>query len=392
MKRYLFLLIFFISVTGCHAGEPAVEWPIGEVIEERSSERDCPPLRSDAADPDEVPFILYEYLACRADDGENLVFSPAAIYIALADLADDLDGADAQAIAEMLGHDSPQQLVQQAQDFREELLERRPRGASRSPSVFQDYEIAEEDPERLWKALGVEFFSIECASSPPCHWHPQNGRWSESFLDDAQLPGEDADDVSRIQGFVLRGQWHRSSGVESSREFHIDEDEAIETTAYPAIPHQLGGDDDVTLIQRQTTGEEFAYIAIKSTTHTLPEIEQMLSSTIVGDWIASLEHNSHHTGAGVGFPAFDVEQTVDLEETFALPTALQNTTRLALTLEGMNFPETVELEYPQGLSPGLGGTFRDPPLSLNQPFIFLVYDHTSESIVVMGRIVDPTAE
>ena len=391
MKRYIFLLIFFIAATGCHAGEPAVEWPIGEVIEERSSERDCPPLRSDAADPDEVPFILYEYLACRADDGENLVFSPAAIYIALADLTDDLDGADAQAIAEMLGHDSPQQLVQQAQDFREELLERRPRGASSSPSVFQDYEIAEEDPERLWEALGVEFFSIQCASSRPCHWHPQNGRWSESFLDDAQLPPEEAGDITRIQGFVLRGQWYRQ-GVEGDREFHVDKDKSVEVTTFSTIPHQLGGDTDVTLIQRQTLGEEFAYIVIKSTTHTLPQIEEMLSSSTVGDWIDSLEHNHRRTGAGVAFPAFDIEETVDLEEPFALPTPLQNTTRLALTLEGMNYPDTVELKYPDDLAHPFDGTTRDPPLDLNQPFVFLVYDHTSESIVVMGRIVDPTAD
>lgn len=43
---------------------------------------DCSSLTFDDWEPEEFDFVLYRYFACNRDEGENILFSPAAFHLA----------------------------------------------------------------------------------------------------------------------------------------------------------------------------------------------------------------------------------------------------------------------------------------------------------------------
>ena len=396
MNKYAIGFIAIFICCACQSTEAPVDWPIGEPeqpVEDPSSSRDCPSVDFDNWDPDEAPFELYRYLACRREDDENLVFSPAAIQIALAELAEELDGADGQAIAERLGYDSARQLVDDADDYRADLLERRPEVVDRDRGWFE-YWIEEEDPQRLWEAVGVEFFSIRCSSadSPGCQWHPQNERWSESFLDEARGVVDDERSMPATQGFVLRGQWPGSMIVSRNElKFYVEKAHKVEVKQLFASTHFVAELGDVTVLQRSVVGEELGFIAIHSTDQSILELEEQLSSAVVEEWVGALGRASPRSGPQVSYPAFDVQETVDIAGFFGLSTPLQNTTRLAMDEEGLNFPDPIELKTePLGLV--TTERYKRDYYAFERPFIYLVYDYVSESIVMMGRIANPSTK
>lgn len=402
MKKILIATLLAPLVIACIATETSTEeWtftePADDSADEPTPEQSCASPAEQEWSPEEFPFVIYNFLACSRDQTENIIFSPAAVEIALAEVVQELDGPDAVVIAEAMGFDSPQDFADHAQLYRQKLLERRPTDVrpnmtERSTSDPDSYWIDEDDPEILLDALGIEFYSIECDDDDrdTCRWEAQNDRWDESFLPDENLPADSANQFT--QGFVLRGQWFLPTNfnLPPIYDFHRQDGSPVATPFFPLLTQANQSSGDTRILQSRVIGEEVGLTAIYHSTKSLQEIESELSHASIQDSLESLRVRPSFRSPRLSFPWIDLHDTIDLSELFGLTIPVSSTTRLATVDEGINSPNPIEPRInpiESDLLPGYGST--PPNYRFDKPFVFIIYDYPTESILMMGRIVDP---
>lgn len=402
MNKTIIAGIFVLLATACIANETSTEWtltePVDESVEERASEESCTLPTDGDWEAEDFPFVVYQFLACERDDTENIIFSPAAIEIALAEAANDLDGSDGQNLAEAMGFDSSQQFADHTSQYREDLLDRRPRDVrpdmtDRTQSSLDSYLIDEDDPETLLEALGIEFYTIDCddRDSDSCRWSAQNGRWDESFLSHDDITAEPDDPYSN--GFVLRGQWFLIPNYyDVTFDFDIDNDRTMTAPQLGLRTHAVGAVGDTKILVSQLIGEEIALITVSDPTKTLADLESSLSNSLIREWHDSLHMSPSSAGPHVLIPGLDIQDTVEITDFAGSPATVTSTTRFATDIEGINYPVPVERVIPplEGDAIAAGPYIYPRVYRFDQPFLFIVYDYPTESILMMGRIADPS--
>ena len=350
---------------------------------------DCSSINFDEWEPDEFAFVLYRYFACNREEGENILFSPAAIRLAAAERAQSLGGNDAEDIAARLGYESPEDLLEAADTYRSELLSRRAGpGVMRGNNRMWDYWLEEEDPDRLLDAVGIEFFSAECdAASQDCTWSPQNNRWTgEVFMEDLAPHTIPPHDYTAVM--ILRGQQKTPFGRQHpllTMDFRLDTD-----TSITVVPLQVAVDgefrsDLVSLFEVQLVGEEISLFLLASWDLSLSQLEGYLSAALLHEWVASIRRtfsNSH-----IQLPEFTLGETSSIETPLALSLPLTSSTDLFVQHSGINRPDPVELHTNWNYTHTTGS--EPDHFRLNSPFLFFVYDYPTETILLMGRLVDP---
>ncbi len=360
---------------------------------------DCPPFDPDTWNPEDFDFHVYRHLACQRSDDQDILFSPALTRIALAELAVELGGADGQAIADLLGFPDPESLYNAMEEYRDDLLSRMPAPSERLV-VYQyfPYSFDEDDPERLWQALGMEFFSQLC--DPPndsCAWIAQNDRWGASFL---EARGDLDSSPESTAAMLFRGQFERSFFVphRHGRQADLGAQEFL-----TAISDAILLSEEMIVSKWEFLGEDLSFLLFhagdsltlyhqprewvgQSVTH----VEEHLSYRNLREALASLRTGSRAGRSVHNVPRFDLQETSHVDEYLRLPYLVPLTTRLLLDREGLNNPERLALksDRPYHRTDG-GGRSPHAVLTYDEPFLFMIYDHPTESILVMGRVSSP---
>ena len=354
---------------------------------------DCSQPNPEQWEADEFAFVVYRYLACQHDDAENIVFSPAALRVALGERAEYLGGPEGQSIAEKFGYGDIDAFVADTKSYGEELLNRRPVPSRKyeGGSGYWDYEFDEDDPERLREAVGVEFYSIDCEDPPDedCQWTAQNERWSTDFPG-ADPPSVDHSFPSETAAMIFRGQWesHISSNP-YPMDFHVPDGDVVEERhLLLSLSGQLH-DDFVSIHKGRIVGGEISIIFIHPRGLPLNRLEGQLSADLVHSWIDSIERS--HRKPLLRFPDFELSRSVDITDLVHLQLPLKSSTEIAIDDEGINSPEILELQSDFDGTGSMLGTIHEQ-FKLDEPFIFLVYDRPTESILSIARVANPLGD
>ncbi len=381
------------------AEEPGDEFDDDELYDEPEASEpepepgkaiDCSKPHPEEWDSDEFTFVVYRYLACQRDFAENILFSPAALRIALGERAEHLGGSEGHSIAERFGYDDTADFVADTDSYRTELLDRRPVPSRKyeAGSGYWDYHFDVDDPDRLREAVGLEFYSADCGepSEVQCQWTAQNDRWSADFPG-APAPTIDHPFSSETAAMIFRGQWESHLSPNAyPMEFHVPNGQVVEQThRILSLSGQLH-DDNVSIHQGRILGGEISIIFIHPRDLSLERVEGQLSADLVHGWIDSIERSSRKPL--LRFTNIELSQSVDIAELMQLGIPLQSATEIATDGKGINSPNALELQSDFDGMRGGGATIRDQ-FRLQDPFIFLVYDHPTESILSIARVSNP---
>lgn len=396
---------------GCTLFDGVPEWDISEPEEEEPNVEECPDFDGDWASDDFV-MSLYFHIACERTQDDNFVFSPAAVRLALGERVREEGGDDGERLAELLGYETGQQMYESGEEYREELLDRRPIPYQlRVGSALDEHDIdvyfEEDDPERLGKALGIEFYGIQCEQSAVknCSWSPHNDRWSdEEFFD--RNPPREVGKPRHTAAFLLRGQWAANPSIWPQEPatnvlgFTDVDGNLIATRDLSSRGRYYAGSEDIYVFEWLLVGNEISVIFVGAPERTLRELETVFLSQSIDKWIAPVESASFYSDRRtLRIPAFDIEDTVELSEYFALENPLTITTRMniferdpSIPRSVINSAERVTTRWADDKAiplPARGDVEHEPLVNFDSPFLFVVYDRPTESVLKIGRVSRP---
>lgn len=372
-------------------------------IEEPSEGKvECPSFDDEQWSQENFAFALYQDLASRREIDENIVFSPAAIRLALAEVAEHRGGTDAHQIAARLGYPDAESMSSELDQYRSDLLGRMPSPADDLEDTPAYYSIEETDEDRLLAALGVEFFDVQCAggNGQDCQWRAQNNRWSSDLLTVEPPSAIHGVRPPTLRALLLRGQFERPAASSYPRDnipFFLNDGTQAEGTFYTFFESPHHWDDDSAIVQISLAGRQISLFLI-GTPHTpgreldldiqqIEALESQLCSEQFQQWRNQIPPQGKRWLDGFHLPDFNLAQTVDAAEVLGLSDELQTTTRFSIQEQGINEVEPVELITEEGVTPLVG--YDHQYFSFNSAFVFVVYDHPTDSILLMGRVADP---
>lgn len=343
---------------------------------------------------------LYRQLYCQKEDHENIIFSPASIYISLAETAESLAPQDAQNISNRLGLSSIEELIEHAKSYRTDILTRRPKGGrSSGASEWRYYTIEERDEERLNASLGIDLYTAHCSESDPqdeqnrCNWVSQNGLWDQSFLEHHPPPDQPDSDI-QAQAMILRGQFvhgyspRRPNSL--STPFKVPDGRQYPIRFFSGGAYRyLREGEDLVIAGDRFVGDEISLLLILPLERPLPEIEASLSTEQIRYWAQAMQQRSVKYAPRVRIPPFDIAETVEIKDLLEHSDPLHHTTRLSFAEAGINSPEPIKFIYDPPRIAITGERNSLPTYQFDNPFLFIVYDHPTQSILLMGRVANP---
>lgn len=305
---------------------------------------------SDQAAPDfseeDFAFAMYQTVACERDLAENIVFSPAAIRLALGEWAsDEVEDDEIERLVEQLGYDDLDAMLDETEALRDELTERRPVPFERysSSDELRQWGYEEDDPERLREALGIEMYDDDGEANEGCRWTAHNDRFGDhDHLDDATA-GELGESTVETMGLVMRGQWEQSKGVNVGRISDMTFSGVSEETEEPNVVRgsydNMVEHDGVQMLEWRLIGSETTVLLVGSDTRSIEEIESVLFSQPLSDWVDTFEGpSSWHVEGDVGIPVFDIAATIEEVRIGSVEVPATSTTRMTISHEAVDGP------------------------------------------------------
>ncbi len=410
MNRSLLCIVIVVcAACATHDADPAGEWgfedppdeeapapeasPLPEATPdepdvEPTPDRTCPTPDLRHWDPEEFDLELFRYFSCIHPPNQNVLFSPALARQTLIEFAEDQGGAEGEEIALLLGYPNLREATAAIAAYRASLLARRPRAAEglRMHDLRRvEYSIPDVADDRLQEALSVEFFSPDCQAGE-CSFVPDHERWSETFLDELPPPGDDTH-----RAIVLRGQWEYDGVRYTPRgfDFQVTQAGVIPTRRILQRTQRAARTEDLWLLELPLVGGEVSVFLLWSEL-TPDQILQGLTTAELKELISGIDEPPSYPHI-VHFPEFDLSQTLEIGVPLNLPQHLPIAGRVSADTDGLTFPSPLVLDSKIEESSGNqhllgqsreGAEFRDP-------FLFIVYDHPTESILYLGRVARP---
>lgn len=395
IKGWLILTLF---LAGCLAHEPELTepWRTEEAPTEPSEEV----VDSTVWIPEDFPFVLYRQIVSSRESTENIVISPVTALIELDAVARESEPDLARGIAERLGFSGDVAAMNAHVDGLVAELEARKPGEGR---IYQRrggyYEVLEEDEERVRRALGIQWVSVQGRlGSENDEFEDRLSEESDGFFsgNDFTIEGL-AEGSFDLRALLLVGEWegHLSPRSIISGEFRRHDGEVvIVDTSRRSFAPALTVRDDAVFMEWALLGQEVSvFLLLPAEGGDLSELEDGLTTALMEEWIESLTLRREHIG---NLPLLDLNDFVDLsphfanmgfEEVTALNRRLLQPSRFVLGLEGVNHPEPVRR---QGHSGSMGLRRTEPSWSsFDRPFLFFIYDRPSSTVLLMGRVASP---
>ena len=213
----------------------------------------------------------------------------------------------------------------------------------------------------------------------------------------------------------FKGNWTNpfDKKMTRTRDFTRNDGSKVQTPImFGSLPVKLGGqkiaeDTHVSLAELSYAGDELSMVLITAGGgQPLSAVEKHLSTANLDKWLATLKKG--HRDIYVSLPRFKMESKYKLNDTLkamGMPTAFQ---RGGADFTGLNESYGKELyisfvhhkgfidvneagtEAAAATAVGIGGLSMPPSFDGTRPFIYLIRDNATGTILFMGRMMDPT--
>nr|5CE0_A Chain A, Native conserpin with Z-variant (E342K) [synthetic construct]5CE0_B Chain B, Native conserpin with Z-variant (E342K) [synthetic construct] len=349
-------------------------------------------------------FSLYRELAKSSPD-KNIFFSPVSISSALAMLSLGAKGDTHTQILEGLGFNSEADIHQGFQHLLQTL--NRPKGLQLKTAngLFVDKSLKLldsflEDSKKLYQA---EAFSVDF---DPEEAKKQINDWVEKQTNGKikdLLKDLDSDTVLvLVNAIYFKGKWKKPFDPENTKEedFHVDE----KTTVKVPMMSQKGKfyyyhDDELSckVLELPYKGNASMLIILPDE-GGLQHLEQSLTPETLSKWLKSLTRRS----VELYLPKFKIEGTYDLKEVlsnlgitdlFSPGADLSGITEEKLYVSKAVHKAVLEVNKEgteAAAATGVEIVPRSPPeFKADRPFLFLIRENKTGSILFMGKVVNP---
>jgi len=204
----------------------------------------------------------------------------------------------------------------------------------------------------------------------------------------------------------FKGRWLSRFDPDLTRDlpFHLD---ATRTVSVPTMTQAgkflLGGADGVQVLDLPYQTEDLSMIFLLPTeAGGLGALEDRLTLESLRDWMDSV----HETEADLFIPRFEVESKVMLKNVLAdlgMPLAFGETADFSgidgkrdlliqdAVHKGYVLVNEEGTEAAGATGVGVGTTSVPPTFQADHPFLILIWDRVTESILFLGRVADPSA-
>lgn len=265
-------------------------------------------------------------------------------------------------------------------------------------------------------------FPIDFAKNPePSRLHIN--RWVEEQTNNRikdLIPERDINESTKLvltNAIYFKGNWTNpfDKKMTRTRDFTRNDGSKVQTPImFGSLPVKLGGqkiaeDTHVSVTELPYAGDELSMVLITAGKgKPLSTIEKHLTTANLDKWLGTLKKG--HQDTRVSLPRFKMESKYKLNDTLkamGMPTAFQSG---GADFTGLNesygkelyisfvhhkgFIDVNEAGTEAAAATAVGIGFRSMPPSFDgtRPFIYLIRDNATGTILFMGRMMDPTEE
>ncbi|XP_063079750.1 serpin peptidase inhibitor, clade A (alpha-1 antiproteinase, antitrypsin), member 10a [Engraulis encrasicolus] len=357
---------------------------------------------------------LYRKLAGGTDG--NVVVSPLALTQALAALAEGAAGQTqellwgALKLSPLQMADAPDRLPQLLQAVNENVLQ----ASLRYDEVAALFAAPSVEVEAAYKERAKQFFRTEVqsvdfanamAATTAINDHVR-AKTGEKIRDVVSTSLDAKTQLLLISAAFFKGQWTLPFNASFSQEerFYVDKYHIAQVQMmFRSDKFHLAYDAalKVGVLKLPCSGGAAMLVIFPDEDVDVTSVDDEIFTNTYRDWVKKLKR----TRLEVQIPRFSLKQSYSLKNTLAslgMPDAFQGNADLStlsktagLKLDEVQMTTAIEVDetgsLPDSASPPdpLSGSL-PPRLTINRPFVFLVYHEASLNLLLMGRVVDPT--
>ena len=363
---------------------------------------------------------LYQRLATE-DPGANVFFSPYSVSAALAMTYEGARGATATEMAQALrfpaqnGEVWPNQRLQHAfgQIMRRFNADTGPYELNVANALWSQLPLRQAFVDTMTADYDAGLFQADFSSQPEAERQRIN-QWVEQQTHDRikdLMPKGSIDEMTRLvltNAIYFKGEWEKKFNKDRTRDmpFTLADGSQVDVPTMSASdsPLRRAHDDVFVAVEMPYVGDDLAMlIVMPKADRTLAESEQQLSNERLSGLVASLRDWSPNL---LTMPKFKLEESYRLNPTLGSMgmglafdplradfSGLTESTQDNLYLSDVIHKAFVEVnEEGTEAAAATGVAVRAAMMSVfavNRPFVFVIRDRTTGSVLFMGRVTDP---
>lgn len=227
------------------------------------------------------------------------------------------------------------------------------------------------------------------------------------------LPANSVTDLTRlvlVNAIDFKGQWKfafAKEGTEEKARFYTDLAKFVNTPMmYQTHTFNYMNDDDLAMVELPYAGNDLSMVVIRPhNLGALPKLEQSLTAEKLEHWLSKLRA----TKVNVGLPRFQFHTELKLNEalqalgmTDAFDPAKANFRKMTseqIYITGVFHQGVIEVNEAGTEASGASGIVHEmkgddaprapPQFHANTPFLYLIRDRKTQSILFIGRVLNP---
>ncbi|XP_036405987.1 serpin peptidase inhibitor, clade A (alpha-1 antiproteinase, antitrypsin), member 10a [Megalops cyprinoides] len=362
-----------------------------------------------AAKNTEFAASLYRKVASASDD--NILLSPLSVSVGLAALSAGAGGATREQLLQGLGlaplerNGQPERLPQLFQKLQEEVTRSEGLRLYQATALFlrQQAEVVTSFSELVKKFYGADVTKADFG----------NAQAAKNTINDyvnSKTGGRVAEAVSSLDPTIqlmlvssvfAQGTWELPFNRSATQEerFYVNKYKVVQVPMMiRADKYYLAYDPSIKLgvLKLPYQGGVAMLVLLPDKDVDYTSIDEMLTAERFLGWVGKLKK----TKLEVQLPRFSLEQSYGMRNILpdlGITDVFENTANLTLSSEsGLKLSEVLHKvmidvsERGTGTTSGLGGSSMPPRLTINRPFLFIIYHEATKSPLFMGRVIDPT--
>ncbi|XP_030627599.1 alpha-1-antitrypsin homolog [Chanos chanos] len=361
-------------------------------------------------------FSLYKKLSALPDSkGKNVFFSPLGLTMALSLLALGAKGETHTELFKTLGYSdlSPAQVNEAYEHLLQMLDQSHDAGlqleSGSAVAIREGFKVLDkflQDAQHFYKseAFTVDFAKPETAAQEINKYIAK--KTHDKITD--MVKGLDPDNIMMLINYIFfRGKWEKPFELKHTHkaDFHVDENTKVQVdmmkrTGRYDFYYDQGNHSSVLMLPYKGNASMMIILPDKD---KMAEVEQLLSKEQIKHWHSSVFRSS----VDICLPKFSISATYSLGDPLkemGVVSAFSDTADFAgmseeTKLKVSKISQKAVLSVDEkGTEAAAATTIEIMPMSLpdsmelNRPFLLLIVDDSTKSILFMGKITDPTAE
>ncbi|XP_028809490.1 serpin peptidase inhibitor, clade A (alpha-1 antiproteinase, antitrypsin), member 10a [Denticeps clupeoides] len=356
----------------------------------------------------EFATALYRKVAGSTDD--NVVISPLSVSLGLAALAGGAAGQTRSQILETLrlsALDEPGQLLQNLREALEnDAALRFDQGAAVFAGQQVQVEAAFKDQARMYYNAEVQNTNFAAVQAAKNQINDFSRTVSGDKIRDVNVPVDSQTQMLLVSASFFKGQWLLpfNASVTQDERFYIDKYHIVQVPMmFNSDKYYLAYDPalKVGILKLPCAGGAAMLVLLPDEDVDYTSIDDDLYAAKFMDWLKKLKK----TKLEVQLPRFSLEQSYSLKmslATMGITDVFQGNADLSglskeqdLKLSEVVHKAAIEADESGSVAAATPGGDQNvsnlpPRLTINRPFLFLVYHEATKNLLLMGRVNDPT--